>query len=106
MSKVRVYEIAKQLNISTKEILNKLKEYGFAVHSHMSSLQEDEVNLIMDYYKQEDVTKEKEVDGNKIIKPPTPILSKPEMATPVQKVKAETPSPGTSEQTAKVKHMP
>ena len=106
MSKVRVYEIAKQLNISTKEILNKLKEYGFAVHSHMSSLQEDEVNLIMDYYKQEDTTKEKEVDGNKIIKPPTPISSKPEMATPVQKVKAETPSPGTSEQTAKVKQMP
>ena len=106
MSKVRVYEIAKQLDVSTKEILNKLKEYGFAIHSHMSSLQEDEVNLIMDYYKQENATKEKEVDGNKIIKPPTPILSKPEMATPVQKVKVETPSPRTSEQTAKVKSTP
>ena len=53
MSKVRVYEIAKKLNISTKEILDQLKEYGFDVHSHMSSLQDEEVKLIIDYYNQD-----------------------------------------------------
>ncbi|MGL5677388.1 MAG: translation initiation factor IF-2 [Cellulosilyticaceae bacterium] len=64
MSKVRVYEIAKKLNISTKEIMNQLKEYGFEVHSHMSSLEDQEVKLIMAYYeelqkKEANTTKEK-----------------------------------------------
>ena len=51
MSKMRVYEVAKQLNITTKEIINQLKEYGFVVHSHMSSLKDEEIVLIKDYYK-------------------------------------------------------
>ena len=50
MSKVRVYEVAKQLNISSKEIMDKLKEYGFEVHSHMSTLEDEEAQLIIGYY--------------------------------------------------------
>lgn len=50
MSKVRVYEVAKQLNISTKEIMNKLEEYGFKVHSHMSTLANEEAALVIDFY--------------------------------------------------------
>ncbi|MHC1750525.1 MAG: translation initiation factor IF-2 [Cellulosilyticaceae bacterium] len=53
MSKIRVYEIAKQLNISTKEIMNTLKEYGFNVHSHMSTLEDEEVKLIVAYFAQD-----------------------------------------------------
>lgn len=52
MSKIRVYEIAKQLNITSKEIMDKLKEYGFEVHSHMSTLEDEEATLIINYYKQ------------------------------------------------------
>ncbi len=52
MSKIRVYEIAKQLDMSTKDIMDKLKEYGFKVHSHMSSLEDEEAELIMSYYKE------------------------------------------------------
>ena len=52
MPKVRVYEVAKQLNISTKEIMNQLKEYGFEVHSHMSTLEDEEAQLIIGYYKE------------------------------------------------------
>ena len=52
MSKVRVYEIAKELNLSSKEIIDKLKEYGFEVHSHMSTLEDEEANLIIGYYKE------------------------------------------------------
>ncbi|MGL4344598.1 MAG: translation initiation factor IF-2 [Cellulosilyticaceae bacterium] len=61
MSKVRVYEIAKQLNISTKEIMNKLTEYGFKVGSHMSTLQDEEVKLIIDFYNV-DESKDRETD--------------------------------------------
>ena len=50
MSKVRVYEVAKKLNISSKEIMDKLKEYGFEVHSHMSTLEDEEAQLIIGYY--------------------------------------------------------
>ncbi|MDA3732630.1 translation initiation factor IF-2 [Niameybacter massiliensis] len=89
MSKVRVYEIAKQLDISTKEILDKLKEYGFEVHSHMSSLQEDEVNLIMEYYAQEEPTNEKKVESEEVIKPPTPTLSELEKAKETLKKQEE-----------------
>ncbi|MDF2877438.1 MAG: infB [Clostridia bacterium] len=52
MSKVRVYEVAKQLDISSKNIMDKLKEYGFEVHSHMSTLEDNEAALIMNYYKE------------------------------------------------------
>ncbi|MDF2612647.1 MAG: translation initiation factor [Clostridia bacterium] len=52
MSKIRVYEVAKQLDISSKEIMDKLKEYGFEVHSHMSTLEDDEATLIINYYKE------------------------------------------------------
>ena len=56
MSKVRVYEVAQKLNISSKEIMDMLTEYGFEVHSHMSTLEDEEANLVMNYYKE--VTKE------------------------------------------------
>jgi len=53
LSKVRVYEISKQLNISSKELIKKLKEFGVDVHSHMSTLEDDEAQLILDYYSSE-----------------------------------------------------
>lgn len=52
MSKVRVYEVAQKLNISSKEIMDMLAEYGFEVHSHMSTLEDEEANLVMNYYKE------------------------------------------------------
>ncbi|HPT75274.1 MAG TPA: translation initiation factor IF-2 [Defluviitaleaceae bacterium] len=50
MSKVRVYEIAKKLNISSKELIEVLEDFGIKVHSHMSSLEDEEAQLIMEYY--------------------------------------------------------
>lgn len=61
MSKIRVYEVAKQLNVSTKEILDKLKEYGFEIHSHMSTLEDEEARLVIGYYQ--------EVDQKEQVKP-------------------------------------
>ena len=40
MAKKRVYEIAKQLNISNKELIDKLKGLGIEVNNHMSTLDE------------------------------------------------------------------
>ncbi len=54
MSKIRVYEVAKQLNISSKEIMDKLKEYGVEVHSHMSTLEKDEVTRLTNFYEKKE----------------------------------------------------
>lgn len=63
MSKVRVYEVAKQLGLSSKEIMDKLKEYGFEVHSHMSTLEDEEANLIISYYKEDSESKHPKTDN-------------------------------------------
>ena len=41
MAKVRVYELAKELNIESKELVEKLKISGINVRNYMSTLDED-----------------------------------------------------------------
>ncbi|MBL7195533.1 MAG: translation initiation factor IF-2 [Desulfobacterales bacterium] len=43
MAKIRVYEFAKTLNIQNKILLEKLRDMGISVKSHMSSLDEETV---------------------------------------------------------------
>ena len=64
MSKIRVYEVAKQLELTSKEIMDKLKEYGFEVHSHMSTLEDEEAELIINYYKEVSEKAAPEVEHN------------------------------------------
>jgi len=44
---IRVYELAKKLQISNKELIKKLNQYGVEVKSHMSSVDEDTAELII-----------------------------------------------------------
>ena len=46
MAKTRVYELAKQLNVTNKVLLEKLKEMDIAVKSHMSAIEEERVAAI------------------------------------------------------------
>ncbi|WP_287841879.1 translation initiation factor IF-2 [Caldanaerobacter sp.] len=48
MSKTRVYELAKELNISSKDLLSKLSDLDIKVKNHMSTLKDEEVELIKD----------------------------------------------------------
>jgi translation initiation factor IF-2 len=43
MSKIRVYELARELNLTNKVLMDKLQGLGIAVGSHMSSLDDDAV---------------------------------------------------------------
>ncbi len=43
MSKMRVYEYAKKKNISSKEVINKLKDMNIEVSNHMTMIEEDAV---------------------------------------------------------------
>ncbi len=61
MARLRVYELAKQLDMDTKELLHELEELGIEVKSHMSFIDEETVNILLEIYKEtldeeEDVT--------------------------------------------------
>ena len=53
MSKVRIHELAKELNVSSKTIKEKLKEYGIEASSHMSAVDETTVSKLKEFYKPE-----------------------------------------------------
>jgi translation initiation factor IF-2 len=44
---IRVYELARKLQISNKELIKKLNQYGVEVKSHMSSVDEETAELII-----------------------------------------------------------
>jgi translation initiation factor IF-2 len=46
MAKIRVYELAKDLNMTNKAFLTKIEKMGISVGSHMSSLDDETVELI------------------------------------------------------------
>lgn len=46
MSKSRVYELAKELNKSNKELLDFLKSKEIEVKNHMSSLSDEQVQMV------------------------------------------------------------
>lgn len=48
MTKVRVYELAKDLNMSSKELMEKIAGLDIIVNSHMSSIGSEEAELIKD----------------------------------------------------------
>ena len=49
-SKVKVHEIAKELNVTSKEIIEKLGECGIEVKSHSSTLDEGHLGIIFDIF--------------------------------------------------------
>ena len=51
MSKIRVRELAKELNKSSREIIQVLKMHGVVVESHTSMLPDNIANRIRNYYK-------------------------------------------------------
>ncbi len=52
MARLRVYELAKQLDMDTKELLHELEELGIEVKSHMSYIDEETVNILLDIYRE------------------------------------------------------
>ncbi|MDN6195022.1 MAG: translation initiation factor IF-2 [Atopostipes suicloacalis] len=59
MSKKRVYEFARELDVESKEVLDKSKEIGINIKSHMSSITEDEMKKIKESIKGNDSSEAK-----------------------------------------------
>ncbi|MGB9796867.1 translation initiation factor IF-2 [Fervidobacterium gondwanense] len=68
MARLRVYELAKQLDMDTKELLHELEELGIEVKSHMSYIDEETVNILLDIYK-ETLDEEEEIIVTKAKEP-------------------------------------
>ena len=43
MSKMRIYELAKQLGIANKELMEKLREMGVEAKNHMNMVGEEDI---------------------------------------------------------------
>ncbi len=50
MSKIRVHELAKELNKSSKDIIYALKGHGVIVESHMSTIGDEHADKIRKYF--------------------------------------------------------
>ena len=46
MAKIRIYELARDLNMSNKLLIDKMNEMGFSVSSHMGSLDDETVAMV------------------------------------------------------------
>ncbi|OQX58095.1 MAG: hypothetical protein B5M49_02410, partial [Thermotoga sp. 4484_232] len=54
MARLRVYELAKKLNMTPKELLQELEDLGLSVKSHMSYIDEETVNLILELFEEKE----------------------------------------------------
>lgn len=50
MPKIRIYELAKKLNVPNKELMEKLKDFGIEANSHMSALTDEDAAVVMELY--------------------------------------------------------
>lgn len=91
MNKLRVYELAKQLGVSSKKLISILEDLGITIKNHMSTIEDDTAHLIIDIVneesgkgkskdnKTEKVTDAKKPqDKNEEIKAPKKIVSIPD----------------------------
>ena len=64
MSKIKIHEIAKKIGVVSKEVVTRAKELGINVSSHLSSVEENEANKIIEAF--ENKTEKIKVEEEKI----------------------------------------
>jgi translation initiation factor IF-2 len=50
MAKMKVYELAKEIDKQSRDIINYLKDSGVEIKSHMSNLEDNHVNLVKNHF--------------------------------------------------------
>ncbi len=90
MAKIKIYEIAKELNVDNKSIIDAANKIGLAVKSHLSAIEEDEAKKIRDTFTSKAAVKEekKVKSNNEIARGPViirrEVIVNEEKATPVK----------------------
>ncbi|HHP51408.1 MAG TPA: translation initiation factor IF-2 [Moorella mulderi] len=94
MGKTRVYELAKQLQVSTKELMETMSQLGIYTRSHMSVLENGEVIKIRNYYRQ--LWRQKQAQPQEVPKgeePKKEMVPQKDREEPEVKVEAVQPKP-------------
>jgi len=65
LARKRVYQVARELNLSSEALLRMLREMGIAVKSHMSAIEEDTIEAIRQKLSAEKEAVKKEVERKK-----------------------------------------
>lgn len=79
MGKIKIYDLAKELNLASKELLQKVKEMGIEAKSHLSSLSDEDVEKIRNRFSKKNMNNDNKTENKNIaIK-----SKKDEKATPV-----------------------
>ncbi|ALC90976.1 translation initiation factor IF-2 [Bacillus sp. FJAT-18017] len=63
MSKTRVYEYAKKYNVSSKDVINKLKDMNVEVSNHMATIESDALNKLDAIYNKKQDSKPQAVNS-------------------------------------------
>lgn len=96
MAKIRIYELAKQVNMTNKVLLERLKEINISVKSHMSVIDEEGLAGIKEALlrRKSEAVIEKRIKGTVIRRRRAATEKKPELEaiTPVAEVEGEVPS--------------
>lgn len=76
MKKIRVYELAKELDISSKYLMEIMDELGAGVSSHMETIDEEMAQLILEYIEDVNVEEDLSDDEGDFIEIEEPIIVK------------------------------
>ena len=98
MSKTRVYELAKELKLPSKDIIEKAKQLGISYNSHMSTMEDGEIATI-----KASISKKKEELKKVVEKKETPVPKKVEAKKETEQPKKET---AKKEEVKKAEHKP
>ncbi|MDR0930843.1 MAG: translation initiation factor IF-2 [Clostridiales bacterium] len=79
MSKIRLHELAKDLDAQGKDLISLLKDFGFKTKNHMSALEPDEISVVLEYYTQKNQVEQFDFLLAKLVEAPKETKRRPEM---------------------------
>ena len=92
--KVRVFELAKELKLTSKELMGELKKMRIEVKSHMSVLEDETVAYIKRHWGDDEMPQDAFVPGMVPLPPaPAPSAAAPAAAVPSTAAKVAEPEP-------------
>src|SRR5262245_33823867 len=101
MAGVRVYELARDLGISSKNLIEELSNQGIEVKSHMSTMDEETAGLVLDLYRTHETIVTTSLPPIESSTMSSPTLTQP-LSPPVESL----PSLPQGEPTSTIVHLP
>ena len=79
LGKMKIHEIAKKLNLTSKEVLEKAKQLKIEAKSHLSSVEENDAKRIEESFSKKENKKDVKVKDNKVKEEKTPVIIRREV---------------------------